>query len=70
MSIACQCALQSTLPCTRNDIMMVDEYKQGVPTANMQVNKTLQMNTFQMFEGMNCIKSSLCAFRMLSEVCI
>ena len=40
-----------------HDVTMVDECKQGMPTSNMHVNKSFQMNSFHKLESM-CYKST------------
>ena len=37
---------ESTLLCTRDDVTMVDEYKQSMTTSSTHLKKNFQMNTF------------------------
>ena len=56
-----------TLPCMRDGISMVEECKQGTPTAKTHVNNDFQIYTFDEFKSMNitiiyrhCARSQYC----------
>ena len=56
-----------TLPSVHDYVTMAAEYKR-MPNSNMNVIKHFQINKFHKFDSYSNIISSLCMFRMLSEV--
>ena len=45
------CHPESSSPCMRNDVTMVDKCKHGPPTLDVYVNKNFQTNTFDTFDN-------------------